>query len=142
LDPITLISLSKSDYNIIAIPANFDTIREFRTHLHYLKDKHNIPFEKTKFVAWEYKKDVNYPLSYLKNIVSVDSFAGCVSYHPDRERCRNLNSAYSKLAYKRNLNEYIDILSAFNIVPGNLAVDGALRLAFTASFAIVVSLTK
>ena len=116
-DPFTITALLKSDYNIIAIPANADAIKEFESCFLYMNVKHNIPVDKSRFVAYEYKKGVNYPLSHLKDIFTENCFLGTVSYSAEREMYRNLNSCYAKWIFKKNPSEYINILFKLNIIP-------------------------
>lgn len=116
-DPFTITALLKSDYNIIAIPANADAVKEFEACFLYMNVKHNIPVDKSRFVAYEYKKGVNYPLSHLKDIFTENCFLGTVSYSAEREMYRNLNSCYAKWIVKKNPAEYINILSKLNIIP-------------------------
>lgn len=117
-DPVTITALSKSDWNIIAAHANVDSLMEYGTYLKYMKERHQISPEKVKYVAFEYKKGINLPVSCLKSVFTGDSFLGVVNYSREREVYRNLNSFYVKWAFRKNPAEYVDILSKFNIIPG------------------------
>lgn len=116
-DPYTLTALLRSDYNIVPIVPNADTIREFRCYCHYLFQKYSMPMKKVKYVAYEYKKGINPPESALKNELGKDNYIGYVSYQSQRETCRNYNTVFAKQMSKQYEKEYMDILAHFNIVP-------------------------
>ena len=116
-DPYTTTALIKSDYNVISIPASADALREFESCFLYMNVKFNVPVDKSRFVAFEYKKGIHYPVSYLKDIFTQNGFLGALSYTREREMFRNLNSFYAKWAFRKTPEEYIAILSKFNIVP-------------------------
>ena len=65
-DSFTLISLAKSDLNLIAVKADVDKLREFNNYIAFLKDKQHIPIEKTRFIAYEYDKSVCLGLSEVR----------------------------------------------------------------------------
>ncbi|HHW49111.1 MAG TPA: protein kinase [Clostridiaceae bacterium] len=115
-DSYTVISLAKSDYNIVPIRADIDVLREFNNYLAFLKDKQKIPLEKTKFVAFEYNPATNLALGTLRETTE-KNFIGCISYSAKRARCRNLRIPYVKRMERNIVLNYINILNAFCIVP-------------------------
>lgn len=110
-------ALMKSDYLIASFPASADNLKDFENYLLYMKVKHNLPLDRIRYVAYEYKDNVHYPISYLKEIFSGNGFLGTISYTKQRELYRNLNTCYARWVFRKNPGEYIDILSKFNIVP-------------------------
>lgn len=116
-DTFALAALSKSDYNIIPIHANADAVKEFESCFLGMNVRNYIPIEKCRFVAFEYKNGINYPVHHLKDIFTENYFLGVISYAAERELYRNLNSCYARWIYRKNPSEYINILSKFNILP-------------------------
>jgi len=116
-DKFTVLSLQKSDYNLAALTASMDRLAEFEKYILYMQKKHNITVEKTRLVAYEYKKEINLPAAVLRNFICRDNFIGSITYNSRREKSRNMDSCYAKWEYKHNLKEYAGILSGFNIIP-------------------------
>lgn len=116
-DPLVSAALLKSDYLIAAFQACADNLKDFENYLLYMKTKHNLPLDRIRYAAYEYKDNVHYPVSYLKEIFSGSGFLGTIAYTKQRELYRNLNACYARWAFRKNPGEYIDILSKFNIVP-------------------------
>jgi len=115
-DSFTVIALKKSDYNIIAVNADMDKIREFNRYLVFLENKQNIPIKKSLFVAYEYN-----PLLNLEKYAISESTGGCfigrVSFDKARSKCRNLKIPYVRRMSREVYREYLDILRYFNILP-------------------------
>ncbi len=114
-DSFTVISLLKSDYNIIPIRSDIDRLREFNSYVGFLKEKQHIPEGKNKFVMYGY--DSNSLDRKLTNQVTGGSCIGCIHKSEKREKSRNLKTPYVRRIEKNILNEYIEILSYFNIIP-------------------------
>jgi cellulose biosynthesis protein BcsQ len=114
-DSFTVISLLKSDYNIIPIRSDIDRLREFNSYVNFLKEKQHIPEGKNKFVIYGY--DSNCLDRKLTNQVTGGSCIGSIRKSEKREKSRNLKTPYVRRIEKNILNEYIEILSYFNIVP-------------------------
>ncbi|PNT91468.1 serine/threonine protein kinase [Clostridium thermosuccinogenes] len=115
-DAFTLIALRKSDYNIAAVKADKITVRKINRYLVYLKEKQNIPPEKTKFVAYEYNGRTDLRKDIM-NELTEGNYIGWVSCSQKRQVYRNMRPTYAKNMDKKIRNEYIHILSRFNIVP-------------------------
>jgi len=115
-DAFTLMSLRKSDYNIVALRADKIALRELNRYLVYLREKQNIPLEKTRFVAFEYNTETDLRKDIL-NELTERNFIGCVDYNQKRQAYRNLKTVYAKNMDKKTRNQYIHILSQFNILP-------------------------
>lgn len=115
-DSFTVLSLSKSDMNIIALHGDVDKLREFNSHISFLKDKQQIPMEKTKFVAYEYLKPFNISLSEIGEATG-NNLIGSISYSRKRAVYRNLKAAYAGRMEKNIIREYGSILAYFNILP-------------------------
>ncbi|HHW01029.1 MAG TPA: protein kinase [Clostridiaceae bacterium] len=115
-DSYTVISLIKSDYNLIAVRADADNLREFNRYLLFLEEKQQIPLNKCKFVAYEYDKNFNIDKKALEEITG-GNYLGSISYSSKRARYRNCSSPYAKHMEKEVISEYFEILSKFNIVP-------------------------
>lgn len=114
-DSFTVISLLKSDYNIIPLRSDIDKLREFNAYVDFLKEKQHIPEGKNKFVIYGY--DSNCLDRKLTNQVTGASCIGCIHKSEKREKSRNLKTPYVRRIEKSILNEYIEILSYFNIIP-------------------------
>jgi len=115
-DSYTVISLIKSDYNLIAVRADADILREFNRYLLFLEEKQQIPLNKCKFVAFEYDKNLNIDKKALEEITG-GNYIGSISYSLKRARYRNCSSPYAKHMEKEVISEYFAVLSKFNILP-------------------------
>lgn len=116
-DSYTVISLMKSDYNIIPIRADVDNLREFNRYLSFLKETHQIPMDKTKFVAFSYNPLVNLNEAVIDEITE-NNYIGHISYSFRRERYRNLKIPFARRMERQVLDEYASILLKFNVLPG------------------------
>ncbi len=114
-DSFTVLSLSRSDMNIVALHGDIDRLREFNTHIAFLKDKQQIPMDKTKFVAFEYLKPFSLSLDEIRE-VTAGNLIGKVSYSRKRAAYRNLKTAYAGHMEKEIVREYEKILEYFNIL--------------------------
>lgn len=110
-------ALIKSDYNLIASGANIDELRSFEGYFQYMKDRKGISLDKIRLVAFDYKKDVNLPQNVLSGFFGGNKHIGSISYQVDREKHRNINSFYAKIALEKQSLEYLNILSHLNIIP-------------------------
>lgn len=115
-DSFTVLSLSKSDMNIVALHGDVDRLREFNTHIAFLKDKQHIPMGKTKFVAFEYLKPFSLSLNEIREATG-NNLIGKISYSRKRAAYRNLKAAYAGRMEKAIVREYTEILEYFNISP-------------------------
>jgi serine/threonine protein kinase len=110
-------ALIKSDYNIVSAAANIDELRGFEGYFRYMEDRNGVSHDKIRLVAFDYKKDVNLPENVLGSFFGGNKYIGNISYQMDREKYRNINSFYAKAALEKQSQEYINILSYFNIIP-------------------------
>jgi serine/threonine protein kinase len=115
-DSFTVLSLIKSDYNFIAIPANLDKLREFNNYMAFLKDKQNILLEKNKFVIYEYDKLTQLSRSDIKEATGSYPIA-FISYSKKRAEYRNLRGTYVKQMERHITEEYKELLLSLNIIP-------------------------
>lgn len=115
-DSFTVLALSRSDTNIVALRGDVDRLREFNMHIAFLKDKQQIPAEKTQFVAFEYAKAFNLSLGEIKEAAG-GNLAGRISYSRKRAVYRNLKAAYAARMEKETVREYEKILACLNIFP-------------------------
>lgn len=115
-DSFTVLSLSKSDMNIVALHGDVDRLREFNTHIAFLKDKQHIPMDKTKFVAFEYLRPFSLSLSEIREATG-NNLIGSISYSRKRAAYRNLKAAYAGRMEKEIIREYATVLAYFNILP-------------------------
>ncbi|MGI6776696.1 MAG: serine/threonine-protein kinase [Acetivibrionales bacterium] len=121
-DSYTVISLIKSDYNLVPLQANIGELREFNSYIRFLEESQQIPMEKTKFVAFEYDNTVNLAENAIKEITE-GNYIGNIPLSKRRIKYRSLNIPYSRRMEKDVLSAYIKILSKFNIVPRPLLVE-------------------
>ncbi len=115
-DSYTVISLIKSDYNLLAVRADADELREFNRYLLFLQEKQQIMLNKCKFIAFEYNRNLNIDEKALEEITG-GNFIGSVSYSLKRAKYRNCSSPYVRHMEKEVIDEYFAILSNFNILP-------------------------
>ena len=115
-DSYTVISLIKSDYNLVAIRADADNLREFNRYLLFLEEKQQILLNKFKFIAFEYDKNLNIDKKALEEITA-GNFIGSIRYSFKRAKYRNSSSPYVRHMEKEVISEYFAILSNFNILP-------------------------
>ncbi len=107
--------IKNADYLISAINANVDKIREYKKHMGIICERYRYPLEQVRYVAYEYKKDINLPISILKKAFSPPCYLGKIDYKPEREKCRNEEVIFADLAAKQLKEEYKGILKHFNI---------------------------
>ena len=100
----------------MALHGDIDRLREFNMHIAFLKDKQQIPVEKTKFVAFEYMKPYSLSLNEIKEATG-NNLIGRISYSRKRAVYRNLKAAYAARMEKETVREYEEILSRFSIFP-------------------------
>ena len=115
-DSFTVVSLAKSDYNIVAIRADVEWLREFNKYLMFLKDKQHITMNKTKFVAFEYNKSVNLSISEL-NEATKSNYIGNINYSKRRSTYRNMKVTYARHMEKEIQKEYAALMTFFNMIP-------------------------
>ena len=115
-DSYSVISLMKSDRNIIPLRADIDRFREFNSYLLFLKEKQDIGLGKTKFVAYEYDERTNLSRREIEEVTEGNCI-GFVSRSTIRARCRNSRAPYARRMEKKILNEYRDILGKLGIMP-------------------------
>lgn len=121
-DEYTFVGLSQSDFNIIPLRADLDQVREFNNYLVFLKNKQQIPTDKSKFVAYEYQNDINVD-SKLMSEITEHNYIGSIRYSKARAKYRNLRAAYVNRMEKEICNDYIDIMSQLNMVAKRTLVD-------------------
>lgn len=114
-DSFTVISLIKSDYNIIPLRADITEFREFNKYLVFLKDKQHIPVEKSKFAAFEYDEQVNLNQSQMREITD-NNYIGSIRYSKKRVRYRNIRSAFLPHMDRNIWQDYVCLLARFNIL--------------------------
>lgn len=122
-DSFTLISLDKSDYNLIAVKADVISMRDFNNQIQLLYEKQNIDANKFKFVGFEY---VNETLNLGKsNLIEVteDNYLGHISYNKKRAEYRNLKIPYVRRMPMSQADEYTDILAYFKVIPKRKLMD-------------------
>ena len=115
-DSYTIISLAKSDFNIIAPRADIDELRVFNRYLAFLRDMQHIPLSKTRFVAFGYDPIVNLREPVLDDLTG-GSYLGHVRRSRRREKYRNLKAPYAKRMEKEMVGDYSKILTEFGIIP-------------------------
>ncbi len=113
-DSFTVIALAKSEYNLAAINADLDKVREINNYLAFLKEKQHIPLDKTKFIAFEYDSASNLSLNVFREATQ-KNLIGRISYSRKRRAHRNLKAAYAAKMEKNILCEYTRILRYFHI---------------------------
>lgn len=123
-DSYTVISLIKSDFNIIPVRADIDSLREFNSYLVFLKEKQQIPLDKSKFVAFEYDCRVNLKGKLLESVTEYN-YLGSIRYSRKRARYRNLKIPFARRMEREILNDYKALLGRFNIIPKITVMDTA-----------------
>lgn len=121
-DLFTLISLDKSDYNIIAIKPDLISIRDFNSHIQFLHKTQNMDKDKFKFIGFENIEGLGIKDSILKEITE-NNFLGHVSYSSKRAAYRNLKAPYIRRIPIKQVDEYKDILAYFKIIPKRKIMD-------------------
>ena len=91
------------------------------------KGSAGFPASKIRYIAYEYKKGVNLPLNYLRHVLSEDCYMGCISYSREREIYRNTGSSYCSRLAAEGAEEYLRLLSRFNIVVRTYKGQGILK---------------
>jgi len=116
-DPVAHIIQLKSDYVILAPQTNVDSIYHYQNYIEYSQKKYDLPDEKIKYVAYDYKEGISLPLDKAKKSFGKGSYIGKITYQSNREKYRNLYTVYHRNAYKTISEEYLQILEHFNIIP-------------------------
>lgn len=113
-DLFTLISLDKSDYNLIATKSDLISIRDFNSHIQFLHEKQQIDINKFKYIGFEYTEGICLRENILKEITE-GNFLGNISYAKKRVMYRNLKAPYVRRIPIQQIDEYKDILTYFKI---------------------------
>jgi len=113
-DSYTVISLIRSDYNIVATRPELDRIREYNEYIMFLSRTQQIPPEKTKFVAYEYDEWEGLSKTVLAQVTGYN-LIGKVGYSKRRIKYRNLKIPYVRRMEKNIVSDYINIMRFFNI---------------------------
>lgn len=121
-DSYTVVSLLKSDFNIIPVRADIDKLREFNRYLLFLKEKQNLALEKTKFIAFEYNPSTNLDRASIEETTE-HNFLGSVRYSARRTRYRNLKAPYARRMDTAVRLDYMNILYKLGITPGLTLID-------------------
>lgn len=114
-DSFTILCLIKSDINIIPIRADIDKLREFNNYIAFLKEKQQIPMDKTKFVAFSYNPLWNLDKSAIEEITQYN-YLGKVGHCARREKYRNLKISYARKMEKNIVKDYVSILEKLKIL--------------------------
>ncbi|HOJ12389.1 MAG TPA: protein kinase [Clostridiales bacterium] len=114
-DSFTILCLIKSDLNIIPIRADIDKFREFNNYIAFLKEKQQIPMDKTKFVAFDYCPSWNLDKGTIEEIVQ-HNYLGKVGYCPRRAKYRNLKIPYARKMDQDIIKDYISIIQKLKIL--------------------------
>lgn len=113
-DMFTIMSLLRSDYNIIPVEANLLNLREYNSYFDFLEKNQKLQLEKNKYVAFEYRSGLNLDKNVIKSLIG-SNLLGYISYDPKRIHYRNLKPCYAKRMPEAIVNEYMDILSNFDV---------------------------
>ena len=113
-DAFTLAALLKSDLNIAAIPGDVSSLREFNTYIAFLKEKQQLPLERTKFVLFEYDNVLSIPISEAR-AATQGNLLGKVSASRKRAMYRNLNGVYAERMENAIEGEYIQLLAEMGL---------------------------
>jgi len=106
----TKIALEQSDLNIVALPASIDVMREYWEKIKHLGEKYDIQKDKNKFVAFEYKENINLSSKNIKKFVGKGRYIGNIKYSSERERFRNIDSVFAQRYFNEIKEEYLKIL--------------------------------
>ncbi len=115
-DSFTVISLIKSDLNIIPINATIDKFREFNNYLVFLKEKQKIQINKNKFIAYEYEPIYGLEEDAIDEITQ-HNYLGKVRYCQKRLKYRNLRLSYARKMDADVADDYLRILKELKILP-------------------------
>jgi serine/threonine protein kinase len=125
-DSFTVLCLIKSDLNIIPIRADIDKFREFNNYIAFLKEKQQIPMDKTKFIAFDYNSLWNLDKSTIEEITQ-HNYLGKIGHCPRREKYRNLKISYARKMDPDIIKDYIFILQKLKILQrGTYSKNGGL----------------
>lgn len=115
-DLYTLNALKKSDFNLVPFRADIEVLREFERYTTFLNKKKNVQSEKIKYIAYEYDENANLKRGVLNDILGAN-LIGYIRFSRMRSFYRNLKIPYFRRIERPVLNDYIAIMSYFNIVP-------------------------
>lgn len=121
-DLFTLISLDRSDYNLIAIKADLIAVRDFNSQIQFLHEKQQMDINKFKFVGFEYIESLCLKENILKEVTE-NNYLGSISYFKKRATYRNLKASYVRRMPSNQIDEYKDILVHFKITPKRKLLD-------------------
>lgn len=120
-DSFTVISLIKSDLNIIPVHADIDCFREFNNYIVFLKEKQQVRPDKTKFVAFDYYQHYNLEEDAIEE-VTLHNYLGKISYCRRRAKYRNLKLSYARRMDSSVVNDYILILKKLKLLPREYSI--------------------
>ncbi|NLC68272.1 MAG: protein kinase [Clostridiaceae bacterium] len=114
-DLFTVISLIKSDLNIVPVRADIDHLREFNNYIAFLKEKQQLRPDKAKFVAFDYCKSINLEEDAIEEITR-HNYLGKIRYCQKRAKCRNLRLSYAREMDMGVVNDYILVLKRLKLL--------------------------
>ncbi len=114
-DEFAFIGLQKSDCNLIPVRADYGKLREFNRYLLFLRDKQQLPLEKSKFIAYEHEAGSDLDDRIIREATE-NQYLGRVRVSMTRRRYRNLKAVYAARMDRSTKNDYMEILAALDIV--------------------------
>ncbi len=108
-DSFTVISLLRSDINIIPLNSNYVSIMEYCAYISFLEKKQKIPGSKARFVLYEYDAACHLD-PFSVNDATDGKFAGIISYNKERVVSRNRKICFARNMDKKTVKEYMSIL--------------------------------
>ncbi|BEP30431.1 hypothetical protein [Helicovermis profundi] len=113
-DMFTVISLLKSDVNLIPIATNLLEVREFNKYIEFLNKKQKMLISKNYMVAFNHKLflDIDYNLLHE---ASNCGFIGKIRYKAERNRIKSTKNSINSIIKTKDVKEYIKIINKLNI---------------------------
>ncbi|MDD4495478.1 MAG: serine/threonine-protein kinase [Eubacteriales bacterium] len=117
-DSFTILSLDRSDINIIAVKPTVRELRDFNRWIEHLNKKQKICTDKYKYVIYQWKPEISWQLEFAQRVLGA-CLMGLVRESTRRERYRSLKAAYVQKMERKIVSDYLKILICLGVVPKN-----------------------
>jgi cellulose biosynthesis protein BcsQ len=115
-DLYTILSLDRSDINIIAANPSVRELRDYNRWVEHLNKKQRINTEKYKYVIYGWNPEISWQHEFAQRVLG-GRLMGLVRCSIRRERYRSLKASYVQKMERPVVSDYFHILTRMGIVP-------------------------
>lgn len=118
LDEYSVMASQNSDHVILSLNGDRISRKQAENYALYMKSNFSIPLDRFNYIIFDYEETMDAPLGYFRSNIPSNQFLGYISFNRKRHTHRNSKVVYARKIYGWYLDEYLNILSQFNI-PSN-----------------------